>query len=529
MTKVFLSYDREDQAAARKIAASLQKAGHEVWWDRNIRGGSEYAQEIERALQDAGAVVVLWSERSTKSAWVRDEAAAGRDSGRLVPVRIDACSPPLGFRQYQLIDLPNALKPRARTDFTALADAVANVTGAPPLETAYQERGDARTRRNFLIGAGAVTVVAAGVGGLYLARRSKAADDVPHEVAPLLLQAKQLMNQNTREGQYQAIGLLQRATQLAPKYADGWGWLGYAYGVISHYRERAESLVARSKAEAAGRHALELDAHSDMGELALAVACPFVGYWQQREQHMLKALASDPDDDVLLTMGVILQFDGRSTEAVPYYQKLKHSPLTPAEYTNYIQALWSAGRLAELDQAITDSAALYPTQASLWFTRAKLAMYAGQVNALGALAEDPQARPDGVDDKDIVGMKRFAAAVQSRDPSEVQALMGDNLKQARRSASQAENGIRAASALGRVDDAFTMADAYYFSRGFAVPDFPSSTGASLDQRQTRLLFEPVTKPMRADRRFEKLVKDLGYDRYWKRSGHPPDYRHIAGL
>ena len=40
----------------------------------------------------------------SNSAWVRDEAAAGRDSGRLVPVRLDQTEPPLGFRQYQTIN-----------------------------------------------------------------------------------------------------------------------------------------------------------------------------------------------------------------------------------------------------------------------------------------------------------------------------------------------------------------------------------------------------------------------------------------
>jgi hypothetical protein len=36
---------------------------------------------------------------------VRDEAGAGRDKGRLVPVTLDGCLPPLGFRQYHTIDL----------------------------------------------------------------------------------------------------------------------------------------------------------------------------------------------------------------------------------------------------------------------------------------------------------------------------------------------------------------------------------------------------------------------------------------
>lgn len=105
MAKVFLSYDREDSGKARSIAEALEEAGHSVWWDRHIRGGSQFTKEIEEALAKAEAVVVLWSVHSVDSAWVRDEAAAGRDTGRLVPARIDRTQPPLGFRQYQTIDL----------------------------------------------------------------------------------------------------------------------------------------------------------------------------------------------------------------------------------------------------------------------------------------------------------------------------------------------------------------------------------------------------------------------------------------
>src|SRR5215213_9360185 len=101
MAGVFLSYDRDDAAKARSIALALEKAGHSVWWDWHIKGGAQYSKEIEQALKRAEAVVVLWSQRSVDSAWVRDEAAAGRDTGRLVPVKLDESEPPLGFRQYQ--------------------------------------------------------------------------------------------------------------------------------------------------------------------------------------------------------------------------------------------------------------------------------------------------------------------------------------------------------------------------------------------------------------------------------------------
>lgn len=105
MASVFLSYDRDDADKARPIAIALEKADHTVWWDLHVRGGAQFAKVIEEALKAADAVVVLWSENSIESAWVRDEAAAGRDSGRLVPVTIDGTEAPLGFRQFQTIDL----------------------------------------------------------------------------------------------------------------------------------------------------------------------------------------------------------------------------------------------------------------------------------------------------------------------------------------------------------------------------------------------------------------------------------------
>ena len=105
MASVFLSYDREDLPVARSLARALEKAGHSVWWDRRIAGGAQYSKAIEQALERAEAVVVLWSKRSIDSAWVRDEAAAGRDRNMLVPVTLDEAVPPMGFRQYQSIDL----------------------------------------------------------------------------------------------------------------------------------------------------------------------------------------------------------------------------------------------------------------------------------------------------------------------------------------------------------------------------------------------------------------------------------------
>ena len=100
MSRVFLSYAREDVDAAKSLAEAVSDAGHDVWWDRHLHGGSRFATEIDKALKNAEAVLVLWSDTSVDSAWVQDEAAEGRDSGRLVPVAFGSVKPPLGFRQF---------------------------------------------------------------------------------------------------------------------------------------------------------------------------------------------------------------------------------------------------------------------------------------------------------------------------------------------------------------------------------------------------------------------------------------------
>lgn len=124
MARVFLSYDRDDVDRARLVASVLGKSGHHVWWDQHIRAGTQYSKEIEEALEQADAVVVLWSRNSIDSAWVRDEAAAGRDSGRLVPVTIDGAQPPLGFRQFQTIELARWKGRKATAEFAQLLSAI---------------------------------------------------------------------------------------------------------------------------------------------------------------------------------------------------------------------------------------------------------------------------------------------------------------------------------------------------------------------------------------------------------------------
>jgi hypothetical protein len=104
MVDVFLSYAREDQSLVDRLSAILEGSGYSVWWDRNLIGGARYHDTIEQELNAAKAVLVVWSRASIVSHWVMDEAEIGRDTGRLVPITPDGSMPPLGFRQFQVID-----------------------------------------------------------------------------------------------------------------------------------------------------------------------------------------------------------------------------------------------------------------------------------------------------------------------------------------------------------------------------------------------------------------------------------------
>jgi adenylate cyclase len=130
VSRIFVSYAREDVDTARQLADGLAETGHEVWWDNHLAGGSRFANEIDQALKDAEAVVVLWSDSSINSAWVLDEAAEGRDSDRLVPIALGSAKPPLGFRQFHTIDLGSSPDRRRSGAFEELLNAIARKCGS---------------------------------------------------------------------------------------------------------------------------------------------------------------------------------------------------------------------------------------------------------------------------------------------------------------------------------------------------------------------------------------------------------------
>ena len=169
---VFLSYSRDDQKRAVPLIKAIEAAGYSVWWDGLLGGGERYFQTTQAALEAAKAVVVLWSKVSVKSHWVHDEATRARDRSCLIPVSIDGTPPPLGFGQFQTLDLSHAARPRAGDP--AIAGVIAAIAALHDRE--YTPMPDTATsarridRRMAIAGLGALSAAAAGAawwGGLF--------------------------------------------------------------------------------------------------------------------------------------------------------------------------------------------------------------------------------------------------------------------------------------------------------------------------------------------------------------------------
>ena len=183
MADIFISYARGDRERIADLSAALEQHGWSIWWDRHIDGGSAFAQAIEAELQASGAVVVAWSRAALQSDWVKDEAAAARDQGKLVPVSLDGSVPPLGFRQYHVIDLSGwngepsapALSDLRRSLGAKLGGAAAASDATAPAQQAARATPTAPTtaRKWVLV---VVALLGLGAAGAFLLRGERAGD-----------------------------------------------------------------------------------------------------------------------------------------------------------------------------------------------------------------------------------------------------------------------------------------------------------------------------------------------------------------
>lgn len=145
MADVFVSYSAEDRPRVRPLVDALTAEGLSVWWDVAIAPGTAWRASIERELDRAACVIVVWSRASAgpDGTFVQEEAARAQGRGVLLPVTLDGSKPPLGFGHRQTLSLAGWRGARGDRRFREVAAAAKTLVaeGSPPAaERAPSER-----------------------------------------------------------------------------------------------------------------------------------------------------------------------------------------------------------------------------------------------------------------------------------------------------------------------------------------------------------------------------------------------------
>ncbi len=109
MGHVFISYARKDSGFVEAMRAELRNANLDVWTDSVLAPGSDWRLEIDDAIRNASALIVIITPESKSSEYVTYEWAFGLGIGiRVIPLILKATRlhPRLEFLQH--IDFANS-------------------------------------------------------------------------------------------------------------------------------------------------------------------------------------------------------------------------------------------------------------------------------------------------------------------------------------------------------------------------------------------------------------------------------------
>jgi hypothetical protein len=114
--RIFISYAREDSAAAIRLFKSLEKHGYAPWLDRRkLLPGQDWPRRIDGAIASSDFFIPCFSAKSVRKrgafqAEIRLALECARrmplDEVFLIPLRLDECAVPERIRQEtQFVDL----------------------------------------------------------------------------------------------------------------------------------------------------------------------------------------------------------------------------------------------------------------------------------------------------------------------------------------------------------------------------------------------------------------------------------------
>ena len=524
MADVFLSYARSSATTAKRVAEALRARSLSVWFDEGLPAHRAYADVIEEQLEAASAVLVIWSAEAVQSHWVRSEANRARESGRLVQARLDAARLPMPFDQIQCADLRNWRGNDSSGWRSVVAGVEALRGGTPSASTAPAGTAAKSNRRQLLIAGGAVAAVAA-VGNAAWKSFQKPNTSPEAELALQkgldALQNNDAFDSSSAASAAQAIAFLTDATRLAPDSAPAWGGLAMAYAVRKKASPPAERPGFDSRSRSAAQRALEIDSRELRAIGALRMLEPVYRNWQSAEPGHRDALRKQPRVPLLLfLMADLLGSVGRCMEAAEFSRRFDRKKwLIAGADRKVIVSLWSAGDLAGADNALRLAVERWPQHPLIWRTRLAYLIYSGRLVEADRVLKDPSERPSEVEPALDSAAREMIDVLAGR--SNIEKAVQANLAYLGSNALAVFGVAHALAFIGARSELMAVLDGYFFGQGEWARIAP--IGGDED-RQTLFLFQPPMEKIWGEPQFARLLKRIGLEDYWRKSGTTPDFR-----
>jgi nucleotide-binding universal stress UspA family protein len=144
--QAFISYSRTDKATVERLRRALEQRNVDVWLpEAQISPGQIVAAEIERAINDSDAVIVVLSPSSSKSEWVSMETSLAislqRTGGKPLIIPVVAEPPdkvPFFLQHIHWVDLTTEQNFERNVD--RIVDAMRQAESVSPARDADQAR-----------------------------------------------------------------------------------------------------------------------------------------------------------------------------------------------------------------------------------------------------------------------------------------------------------------------------------------------------------------------------------------------------
>jgi DNA-binding winged helix-turn-helix (wHTH) protein len=330
------------------------------------------------------------------------------------------------------------------------------------------------------------------------------------------------------EPDYLRLEVLRRAVLLDREGASAWGMRALLSRYAAEYAEPAEVSDFVIECQTSAREALRIDTRQPYALVALATVAPIFGRWLEARTALEGVLEANPGEFVAEHELVICDMStGMVKSAVTRTNRLiEADPLAACMIYKGIYQRWSAGDLVGTDQLGERGIHLWPTHAAIWTARLWTLAFTGRAEAAAAMLEADAVRPE-IPQPMFHLLKSVITAVADGGQAALDGAADAARQAAASGPARAVAALFALGLLGRVDDAFAVAEAYYFRQGAAPVPLHSTRGElatnDLHRRVTQILFTPAGAAMRDDPRFVRLCERAGLTAYWEQTGLTPDF------